>query len=151
MASCMSDEGNAVQCVRNEDGDYHISFLPCYCITQYDNSSTAVVGLCLYTCTENLPVLNAISLPLSIDVWELSHVVCNNFSRTGQMCGECDCSQYKRTVCGGSIWATDTFIVTGRISVTSGLMVGYVTASQVVATGVELRFKASKFHSKYYS
>ena len=166
MASCMSDEGNAVQCVRNEDGDYHISFLPCYCITQYDNSSTAVVGLCLYTCTENLPLLNAISLPLSIDVWELSHVVCNNFSRTGQMCGECetkhalavysytlncvDCSQYKRTVCGGSIWATDTFIVTGRISVTSGLMVGYVTASQVVATGVELRFKASKFHSKYY-
>lgn len=165
------DEGSAVQCMRNDNGDYHISFLPCYCVTEYKNSLSAVVGLCQYTCTENLPLLHYISLPPHVNVSELSRVVCKNFSRKGQMCGECktkhalaaysytlncvDCSQSKMNwlkyvgVAFGPQTLFFIFIVLGRISVTSGLMVGYVTVSQVIATGVELRFKTSELHSRY--
>ena len=170
-STCRSDQGNIVKCSRNdENGDYHLSFLPCYCLTQYANSSSAVVGLCMHTCTENLPLLNYISLPPRINVTDLSLVVCKNYSRRGQMCGECDtghglavysytlncvnCTHYKMNwlkylgVAFGPLTLFFVSIVAGRMSVTSGLMVGYVTVSQLIATGIELRFKASELQTR---
>lgn len=84
-----SELGNTVKCVQDQEGTFHLSLLPCYCITQYGSSPSAVVGLCQHTCSEELPLLHYISLPARINVSELTHVVCKNFSRRGQMCGEC--------------------------------------------------------------
>lgn len=163
-----SDLGYTVRCVRDENNGFHLSLLPCYCVTQYGNTSSAVVGLCQYTCTEKLPLLNYISLPAN-NVSTLSDAMCKNFSRRGQMCGQCktgyalaaysytlncvNCTQYRMNWLKyvGAAFGPQTlfFVMTfiSRMSVTSGLMVGYVTVSQVVATGIELRFKASELRS----
>lgn len=73
--TCKSDHGKTVRCVRGENGDYHLSLLPCYCVTQYGNYSYAVVGLCQYTCTERLPLLNYVSLPPNVTLLSLSDAV----------------------------------------------------------------------------
>lgn len=168
--TCKSDLVNRVKCERDEYGAYYLSLLPCYCMTQYaDNSSVAVVGLCPYTCREEVPLLHYISLPSHVNVSDLSHVVCKNFSRSGQMCGQCEsghalaaysytlncvnCTEHKMNWLKyvGIAYGPQTLFfilaVFGRLSVTSGLMVGYVTVSQVAATSIELRFKASELHN----
>ena len=162
-----SGENSAVKCVRGKSGEYHLALLPCYCLTQYSNSSTAVAGLCPYTCSETFST-QFIPLPPSIvNASDLAPLVCGNFSRTGQMCGECisdhapavyaytldcvNCTEYRlnwlKYVAVAFGPQTIFFVVAflGRLSVTSGQMVGYVTISQLLATSVETHFKAVEF------
>ena len=166
-----SHESGIVKCERDNEGEYHLSLLPCYCLTEYGNSFKAVVGLCIFTCTEESPLLNYLSLPVARgNISELSQVMCKNFSRSGQMCGQCEaghalpvysytlscvnCTEYGLNwlkYIGIAFGPQTLFFVTivfSRMSVTSGLMVGYVTVSQLVATGVELRFKDSEMMSR---
>lgn len=150
-----------VKCSRDEHGDYYMSVLPCYCMTQYRNSSTAVVGLCPFTCTEYLPLLNYRPLPAHVNVSGLALAMCKQFHRRGQICGQCEdgyapavysytlnCTNHKISWLKyiGMAFGPQTIffviIVVSRTSVTSGLMVGYVTVSQLLATAIELRFKA---------
>ena len=163
-------ENNYVKCARKENGDYYMSVLPCYCMTQYmyRNSSIAVVGLCPFTCTEHLPLLNYHHLPAHVNVSGLDLAMCKQFGRRGQLCGQCE-DGYAPAVYSYSLNCTDHkmswlkyigiafgpqtifFVVTvvSRTSVTSGLMVGYVTVSQLLATSIELRFKAVEvLHTK---
>lgn len=165
-SSLKSDQ--AVKCERDNNGDYHLSLLPCYCVTQHGNNlSAAVVGLCPYTCNEEL--LEYISLPAATDASNLTHSVCKNFSRTGQMCGQCEsdhapavysytlkctkCIEYRMnwllyiTIAFVPQTLAFVIVVFSRLSVTSGLMVGYVTVSQVLATTIELRFVVAEVHS----
>lgn len=154
----------AVKCEKNEDGTYDLHLLPCYCITQNNlNSSQTVVGFCPYTCKALTPLLNYIALPNISNASQLTQFVCKNFSRTGQMCGECkkgyapavysyslncvNCTSYKlnwlkyAAVALGPLTLFFAVSVLCRLSVTSGSVIGYVTVSQVLATAVELRSK----------
>lgn len=160
--TCKSE--HYVKCTRDEHGDYSMSVLPCYCMTQYRNSSIAVVGLCPFTCTKYLPLLNYHPLPAHVNVSGLALAMCKKFGRRGQICGQCedghapavysytldcvDCTNHTMNWLKyiGIAFGPQTifFVVTvvSRTSVTSGLMVGYVTVSQLLATAIELRFKA---------
>ena len=158
--TCKSSD--VVRCVQGEEGSYHLSLLPCFCLTRYGNSSVAVHGFCPFTCTEKSPLFNYVSLPAQISISNLSQIMCNNFSRKGQLCGQCEdghalaaysytlkcvsCHQQNWLKYLGAAFGPQTIffilVVSSRMSVTSGDMVGYVTISQVLATGIELRFKA---------
>lgn len=165
----------AVKCTEGHHGDYHLSLLPCYCLTEYHhNSSLAVAALCPYTCsTKNTPLLNYISLPANKNAKNITSLVCQNLSRTGQMCGECE-SGYAPAVYSYSLdcvnctdhnlnWLKYIVIAFGpqtlffgicvfsRLTVTSGSLVGFVTVSQVLVTGIEIRFKAVEIPCNYPS
>ena len=167
-----SDVVSRVKCVRGKGGVYHLSLLPCYCLTRYGSSSTAVLGLCPYTCDEGSTLLHYVSLPPHVNVSVLSWAMCKNFSRSGQICGQCETGHalaaYSYTLncvnCStkadyrlnwlkyiGAAYGPQTLffvvVVVSRVSLTSGLMVGYVTVSQVLATATELRFKAAEIPS----
>lgn len=177
--SMSKKEGNyAVKCSPDDEGNYHISLLPCYCITQNneDSAGLAVAGLCPYTCSNQL--LEYIPLPqvLPNNISELTSLVCQNYSRTGQLCGQCaagyapavyaftlecvNCTEYKMNWLKyiGIAFGPQTifFVLTvfSSTSVTSGKMVGYVTVSQVLATTIEIRFKTTELqslsNSKFY-
>ena len=163
----------AVKCTQDEYGNYQLSLLPCYCVTQYHhNSSVAVAGFCPYTCNATkIPLLNYITLNTTTNATVLTESLCKQFSRTGQMCGECEkgyapavysysvncvnCTNYKFNwlkyiaVAFGPQTLFFTICVFTKLSVTSGSMIGYVTVSQLLATTIELRFKATEISSEY--
>lgn len=161
---------NAVRCSLDERGAYHLSLLPCYCLTRYSNSSSAVLGFCPYTCNQSSSI-TYIPLPANISIADLSWFVCKNYSRTGQMCGECasgyapavysytlkcvNCTEYRMNwlkYIGIAFGPQTVFFIAaylGRLSVTSGQMVGYVTVCQVLATSIEIRFKVAELDSIY--
>lgn len=139
-----------------------MSLLPCYCMTQSQNLSMAVTGLCPYTCRRS--PLDYYQVPQKIaEISELSSALCKNFNREGQMCGLCkknfapavysytvdciNCINYEMNwlkyvaVAFGPPTLFFIAVLTIRLSVTSGTMVGFVTVCQVLATSVEARFK----------
>lgn len=167
----ISKETNAVKCERNDDDAYQLSLLPCYCLTLHSNSLRPVLGFCPYTCSEKASS-TYIPLPV-INITGLSEFLCKNFSRSGQMCGECDggyapavysytlkcvnCTEYGiknwLKYIGVAFGPQTLFFVAaclGRLSVTSGQMVGYVTISQLLATSIEIRFKVIEGNSFGY-
>ena len=147
--------------------------LHCYCITEYNkNHSVLVTGLCPYTCSKNL-LRNGTKLPRDKNITQIAkEQECGPSNRIGQLCGNCiedyapavysysndcyNCTNYKWNwlrymgVAYGPQTIFFIIIVFTKTSVTSGWMVGYVTISQLTATSIGNRFRASESREESY-
>ena len=159
---CGSMLDGTIQC-----DDKHLQAKGCYCITA-DTSLEAAVGFCLYKCHKFITMVgnNAIYFTIRTNTTlGLNEETCGLYNRTGLMCGQCinssglpvysydlscvECTDYKynwlKYIAVAYVPHTLFYfvIITFRISATSGLMVGYVTVSQMTATYSLLKFYLS--------
>ena len=123
--------------------------LKCFCMTFENKSNMTVLGSCMYTCNGVSTHYNiSARTPQDLDKF------CRKYSRTGVMCGECiegyglpvysyslacvECSHYKynwlKYIAVAYIPLTLFYflVIICRISATSGVLIGYVTISQMV-------------------
>ena len=148
---CGNRLGGLIRC-HQETGTVEIML--CYSMTYSDITNTTIVGYCLYTCMrENLKCGIFNKLPQSNE--EINEEMCSPLNRTGQLCGSC------MEGCGTPIYSYTTrcvtclkedfvrnlfkylavaylpltafyiFVIIFKVSVTSGLMVGYILSSQL--------------------
>ena len=143
-----------IQC---NDKDKTVSIKSCYCMTT-DNNDQPSVSYCLYTCnTLKYNEVHSISFNSigTNTTTNLNNVTCGSYNRKGTACGECieghglpvysysllcvECSDYKynwlKYIAVAYIPLTLFYfiVIIFRISATSGLMIGYVTVSQMVS------------------
>ena len=148
---CGNDLGGIVKC---EDGRGAYALKNCFCMTAHENgSSSPLVGTCPYTCYVSYRMTYNLKTNQTED---LTNETCGPHKRTGKMCGQCiegyglpvysynlscvECTDYKYNwlkyiaVAYGPLTVFYFIIITFRISVTKGYMMGYVTVSQMITT-----------------
>jgi hypothetical protein len=162
---CGSGLGGVVKC---NSTTQQVAILQCYCMTYDNDNSVLIAGQCFYGCFTNrilyhYPYISPYySLPSNTT--QLNKV-CEEFHRTGQLCGKCmdgfappvysyssncvNCTEY------GSNWAkyvtvaflplTALFVVVVvfRVSATSGRMSVFILVCQTVTTPVAARVYAN--------
>ncbi len=155
QCECGSDLEGVVRC--DEMG---VSIRSCFCITFDNATSEQVVGPCLYTCPKLFNSLNYHHLLYnkitSDNITDINNETCEHYYRKDTMCEEClegygvpvysytlscvECSEYKYNwmlyIAVAYIPTTIFYfaIIVLRISVSHGLMVGYVTVSQMAGS-----------------
>ena len=133
--------------------------LDCHCMT-YNESTGTVVGACFYNCVwKKLKDRLYRSLPKTVE--QLNDAMCGNFSRKGQLCGECKRGYHplvysydlECTVCSGGQYNWIMYISIAflpltvflilvlccRISATSPKLYGFVMFSQTLAFPANVR------------
>ena len=142
---CANDLNKAITC----NIDRLLYLKRCYCMT-VDTNVEPVVSSCLYTCNQQHPLKL-----IEMDISDLNNETCGPFNRNGTMCGECieghglpvysydiscvECMDYKynwlkyMAVAYGPLTVFYFIIIIFRISANSGLMIDYVTISQMVS------------------
>ena len=149
---CGNDLRGIVKC---EDGRGAYALTNCFCMTTTESPDFFIVGPCLYTCLLSRNM--SYDLSAKANVKNLSSKTCKPLNRADTMCGKCidedhglpaysynlscvNCTDYKYNwlkyiaVAYGPLTVFFCVIIVFRISVTSGLMVGYVTVSQMITT-----------------
>ena len=141
-----------------------VSILFCYCMTYNHNLNTTVVGSCLLGCRrKHTPRCQSLNQIETNETSELNHIMCGDFNREGQVCGKCrdgyglpvysyslacvNCTNPAVTrnilkyiaVTYLPLTAFYIFIITFKISVTSGNMVAYVLTCQILTMPSLLR------------
>ncbi len=147
-----------------------LSLERCYCMTFDHITLKQVVGSCIYTCNflfldKFHPLYNIVK---SKQVTDLNNETCGHYNRRDTMCGECvvgygvpvysytlscvECSEYKYNwmlyIAVAYIPPTIFYIaiIVLRISVSHGLMIGYVTVSQMTGTHSLITLYLGTFH-----
>ena len=149
---CGNNLNGAVECHKSGG----ISVKACYCMTLDGTGETAVAS-CPYSCYYLRSKMNSISKDLEVNLTsQLDEATCAPYQRKGFLCGECrpnygipvysysfhckNCSSYKRNwlkyvlVAYFPLTMFYFIIIVFQISANSGLMIGYVVISQMVAT-----------------
>ena len=145
---CSSVMKHVVQC---EDGRGAQAIQKCFCMTTAENdSSSPLVGYCLYTCTPYGKSFEKLTTNTSSN---LNKETCGPFHRTGVLCSKCiegyglpvysynlscvNCTNYKYNwikyvaVAHGPLTLFYIAAVIFRISAISGTMICYVTICQI--------------------
>lgn len=149
------------------DPNSSISLLYCYCMTYNEELHQPVVGACTARCTQretsNCHSFNSIGTNTTM---ELNNKTCGDLNRTGQLCGSCKAnhspevySYFLRCVACDEddfsqnllkymavaflpLTAFYIFVITLKISITSGSMVAYILTCQIVTTPILIRILA---------
>ena len=161
--TCGSNLGGVVYCIQETK---EVSILLCYGMTYNKEMGKVLVGYSYYTCYRRYRINNycgSMNKLIATDKEDINNEVCGLLNRTGQLCGKCspgtalpvysytvkcvNCSrenfvrnlfQYV-AVAYLPLTAAFFFVITFKISVTSGHMVAYILTCQILTTPTLLR------------
>ena len=163
ICECGNALGWSVQCTN----ETQLQVLNCYCMTYNEDSAAYVLGSCYYTC-----FLGRIyySVPSQVNSTELNIFMCGGYHRDDQLCGKCkhgfapsvysyslacvECSNYTMNwikyiaVVFLPLTMFLVVIVVFRLSVTSGLLSGFVLVTQLYSLPAQLCFITSSVHAR---
>ena len=167
VCECGSALGGIVQCTNYET---QLQVHDCYCMTYDEDSDGYVVGLCYYSC---FPAghMAYYSIPSQVNATNLNSFLCGDYYRDGQLCGKCErgfapavysyslacieCSNYNVNwikyiaVAFLPLTLFIGVIVVFRLSVTSGLLNGFVLVTQIYSAPAQLRYLTSSVHASH--
>ena len=147
------------------------SILGCYCMTYNETAERVVVGACFYNCIFDLD--NVLYLPMPKTVGQLNDVMCGDFNRDGQLCGECK-TNYSPPVYSYNLQCTMcsddqynwmkyvavafvpltvflVFFLCCRISATSPKLYAFVLFSQFIASPANVRVVLAGINGSDYT
>ena len=147
-----------------------LQVLVCHCMTYDEDSDGYVVGLCYYSCF-TAGHMAYYSIPSHVNATELNTFQCGDYHRDGQLCGKCEhgfapavysyslacieCSNYTMNwikyiaVAFLPLTLFIGVIVVFRLSVTSGLLNGFVLVAQIYSAPAQLRYLTSSVHASH--
>ena len=154
VCECADSLNGTVHC---EDNHGALDVTNCFCMTYDDNRSLPVGGPCLYKCLLS-GTASVHDLQTNISS-ELNYRTCGRYKRTGVLCSKCiegyglpvysynlscvNCTEFKPGNVAKYLAVTYLpltlfyfIVIMFRISATSGLLVGYVTISQMLTAGI---------------
>ena len=162
ICQCGSALERVVQCTN----ETQLQVLDCYCMTYNKDSAAYVLGLCYYTCFLDYIYY---SVPSQVNATELNTFMCGGYHRDGQLCGKCkhgfapsvysyslkcvECSNYTMNwikyiaVAFLPLTLFLGVIVVFRLSVTSGLLNGFVLVTQLYSVPAQLRILPTSVHA----
>ena len=165
VCECGSALGGIVQCTNYET---QLQVLSCYCMTYDEDSDGYIVGLSYYGCHPTGHMAYN-SIPSQVNATELNTFQCGDYHRDGQLCGKCktgfapsvysyslacvECSNYTMNwikyiaVAFLPLTIFLGVIVVFRLSVTSGLLNGFVLVTQFYSMPPQFRYLTSSFHA----
>ena len=154
ICKCGSALGSIVRC----PNETQLQVLSCYCMTYNEDSAAYVVGLCYYGCFFAEVYY---SIPSKVNTTDLNTILCGDYHRDGQLCGKCEhgfapsvysyslacveCSNYTMNwikyiaVAFLPLTVFLGVIVVFRLSVTSGLLNGFLLVAQFYSMPQQLR------------
>lgn len=161
---CGNDLSGIVSCIDDVD----LLLKTCYCMTHAEEFNKTIVSFCPYTCSDDIHSEFQLIKEKNISV--LNSNTCGLYDRTGLMCGKCvegyappvysyslvcvKCSNYKynwiRYIAVAYIPLTIFFVmvIVLRLPITSGVMMAYVTLSQILAAPGLITFYSARFERK---
>ena len=145
--------------------------LGCYCMTYNETAEIVVSGACFYNCIFDLD--NVLYCPVPKTVGQPNDVMCGDFNRDGQLCGECKTNysppvysyDLQCTMCSGGqynwikyvaivfvpLTVFLVFVLCCRISATSPKLYAFVLFSQVFASPANVRVVLADINGSNYT
>ena len=165
ICECSSALGWIVKC----PNETQLQVLTCYCMTYNEDSAVYVVGLCFYACFVGQAYY---TIPSKVNnATELNKFLCGSYHRDGQLCGKCEpefapsvysyssaCTECSNYTMNWIKYIAVAFlpltlflgvIVVFRLSVTSGLLNGFVLVTQLYSAPAQLRYLTRSAHASH--